>query len=258
MEAPTPRVLGVIPARLASTRLPRKVLLEIAGRPLLAWVHDVAQAACKAGELDAVVVATDSVEVQNLCHREHWRCEMTSPDLASGTDRLQVVAERIPADIYVNIQGDEPLLEPDHIRALLRPFAKPHVEVTTLKVLCSTTNERNPNAVKVVTALDGRALYFSRATIPFNRDENAAAVYWKHIGLYAYRRTALAAFAHLAPGVLEQTERLEQLRLLENGISLYVEPTEIDTVGVDTHEDLRAVEAILRSRHQPPPTEQSS
>lgn len=243
-------VLGVIPARLNSTRLPRKVLREIAGRPLLAWVHDVAETARRAGELDAVVIATDSTEVEDLCNREGWHCEMTSPDLVSGTDRLEVVAQRIPADIYVNIQGDEPLLEPDHIRALLRPFAKPGVEATTLKVLCSAANERNPNAVKVVTALDGRALYFSRATIPFNRDENAPATYWKHIGLYAYRRAALSTFARLEPGVLETTERLEQLRLLENGISLYVEATEIDTVGVDTHEDLHAVEAILRDRYQ--------
>ncbi len=241
-------VLGVIPARLASTRLPRKVLREIAGRPLLAWVHDAANAARQAGELDDVVVATDSPEVEELCRREGWRCERTSPDLQSGTDRLEAVAVRIPAKIYVNIQGDEPLLELDHIRALLRPFAKPGVEVTTLKVLCTEGNERNPHAVKVVTALDGRALYFSRATIPYNRDETAPAVYWKHIGLYAYRRAALARFAHLQPSVLEQTERLEQLRFLENGMSLYVEPTEIDTVGVDTHEDLHAVEAILLSR----------
>ena len=250
IEAPARSVLGVIPARLASTRLPRKVLREIAGRPLLAWVYDVAEAARQAGELNAVVIATDSTEVEQLCRREGWPCEMTSPDLASGTDRLEVVAQRIPADIYVNIQGDEPLLEPDHIRALLRPFAIPGADVTTLKVLCSTANERNPNAVKVVTAHDGRALYFSRATIPYNRDENAPVTYWKHIGLYAYRRTALAKFAQLQPGVLEQTERLEQLRLLENGISLYVEATDIDTVGVDTHEDLRAVEAILTGRSQ--------
>lgn len=243
-------MLGVIPARLASTRLPRKVLREIAGRPLLAWVYDVAAAAQDSGALDGIVVATDSTEVEDLCRREGWSCEMTSPDLKSGTDRLEVVAQRRPADIYVNIQGDEPLLEPAHIHALLRPFALPGVDVTTLKVLCSTVNERNPNAVKVVTAVDGRALYFSRATIPFNRDEDAPAIYWKHIGLYAYRRAALASFAGLRPGVLEQTERLEQLRLLENGLSLYVEPTEIDTVGVDTHEDLRAVEAILRGRKQ--------
>ena len=237
-------VLGVIPARLASTRLPRKVLREIAGRPLLAWVYEAAQ---RVPELDRLVVATDAVQVQELCEREGWPCEMTSPELASGSDRLQVVAQRIAAEIYVNIQGDEPLLEPEHIQALLRPFRQPHVDVTTLKVLCTEENQRNPNAVKVVTAADGRALYFSRATIPYDMDDRGA-VYWKHIGLYAYRRAALERFSHLRPSVLEQTERLEQLRFLENGISLYVESTTLDTVGVDTMEDLRAVEQILLSR----------
>ena len=238
-------VLGVIPARLASTRLPRKVLREIAGRPLLAWVYE---AASRIPELNRLVVATDADEVCALCKREGWPCEMTSPELASGTDRLHAVAERIPAAIYLNIQGDEPLLEAEHIRALLRPFHKPEVEVTTLKVLCTEENRRNPHAVKVVTALDGRALYFSRATIPYDRDDTGRAVYWKHIGLYAYRRAALARFSHLRPSLLEASEKLEQLRFLENGITVYVEPTERDTVGVDTMEDLHAVEALLRMR----------
>lgn len=243
-EARSVGVLGVIPARLASTRLSRKVLRQVAGRPLLAWVYE---AALRAKELDRVVIATDADEVMALCEREGWPCEMTSPDLQSGTDRIQAIAQYLTAEIYVNIQGDEPLLEPEHVRALLRPFRQPHVEVTTLKVLCSAANERNPNAVKVVTAADGRALYFSRATIPYDRD-GAGATYWKHLGLYAYRRAALDRFPHLQPSVLEQTERLEQLRFLENGVSLYVEATEIDTVGVDTIEDLAAVEAILRKR----------
>lgn len=235
-------VLGVIPARLGSTRLPRKVLREIAGKPLLTWVYE---AAMRCTELDRVVVATDAEEVMALCKREGWPCEMTSTELPSGTDRLHAVAERIPAEIYVNIQGDEPLLRAEHVRALLRPFREKHVEVTTLKVRCTAENERNPNAVKVVTAVDGRALYFSRATIPFDRD-GSGATYWKHIGLYAYRWAALARFPHLRPSLLEQTERLEQLRFLENGVSVYVEATEIDTVGVDTPEDLERVAAILQ------------
>lgn len=238
-------VLGVIPARLASTRLPRKVLREIAGRPLLAWVY---QAALQCAELDRVVIATDADEVMRLCEREGWPCEMTSPELASGTDRLHAVAQRILAEIYVNVQGDEPMLRPEHVRALLRPFRDRHVDVTTLKVRCTEENVRNPNAVKVVTAADGRALYFSRATIPFDRDGRGGAAYWKHIGLYAYRRAALERFPALAPSLLEATERLEQLRFLENGLSVYVEPTEIDTVGVDTEEDLLRVEAMLRAR----------
>ena len=249
------RTLGVIPARLASTRLPRKVLREIAGRPMLAWVYDAARA-CP--QLDALIVATDSEEVAALCRANNWPVQLTSPDLPSGSDRVHAVSEQIDADIYINIQGDEPMLKPEHIASLLAPFglngkAHPHVEVSTLKVLCTPENITNPNAVKVVTAADGRALYFSRATIPYDRDGNdrdpsGTAVYWKHIGLYAYRKAALARFPSLSPSMLERTEKLEQLRFLENGFSLYVEPTDYDTVGVDTEEDLKRVEQILLSR----------
>ncbi len=239
------RTLGVIPARLASTRLPRKVLREIAGRPMLGWVYEAARA-CP--QLDEVLIATDSDEVAELCQRHGWPTMMTSPTLQSGSDRVHAVAQLHPAEIYVNIQGDEPLLRPEHITALLKPFAQPHVDVTTLKVLCTPENIHNPNAVKVVTALDGRALYFSRATIPYNRDGGPQPPIWKHIGLYGYRAAALKRFHTLAPSQLEQTERLEQLRLLENGLTLYVEPTPFDTVGVDTDEDLQRVEAILKAR----------
>jgi 3-deoxy-manno-octulosonate cytidylyltransferase (CMP-KDO synthetase) len=238
-------VLGVIPARLASTRLARKVLRTIAGRPMLAWVYE-AVTACP--QLDRVVIATDSNEVAELCRQNNWPVQLTSADLPSGTDRVHAIAQQIPADIYVNIQGDEPLLKPEHLTALLRPFAQPQVEVSTLKVLCTPENIANPNAVKVVTAADGRALYFSRATIPYNRDarDNKEPQYWKHIGLYAYRKAALQRFPTLPPSTLEQTERLEQLRFLENGIDIYVEPTDFDTIGVDTEEDLHRVEALLR------------
>src|SRR5271169_3198077 len=159
-------VLGVIPARLASTRLARKVLRIIAGRPMLAWVFEAASA-CP--QLDRVVIATDSDEVAALCRQNSWPVQLTSADLPSGTDRVHAVAQQIPADIYINIQGDEPLLKPEHLTALLRPFTQPQVEVTTLKVLCAPENINNPNAVKVVTAADGQALYFSRSTIPYNR-----------------------------------------------------------------------------------------
>jgi 3-deoxy-manno-octulosonate cytidylyltransferase (CMP-KDO synthetase) len=241
---PMPKTLGVIPARLASTRLPRKILRSIAGRPMLAWVYEAARA-CP--QLDDVVVATDAEEIAALCRANGWPVELTSPDLPSGTDRVHAIAQRLPAEIYVNIQGDEPLLQPEHLTALLAPFSHPHVDVTTLKVLCTAANIANPNAVKVVTAADGRALYFSRATIPYDRDQTHPE-YWKHIGLYAYRRDALNRFAAMPPSPLERTERLEQLRLLENGFNLYVAPTPFDTIGVDTEEDLHRVEAFLRAR----------
>jgi 3-deoxy-manno-octulosonate cytidylyltransferase (CMP-KDO synthetase) len=247
--APKPYVLGVIPARLASTRLPRKVLLPVAGEPLLAWVYRAARA-CPG--LDEVVVAADSSEVEEVCARYGLPCLMTSPELPSGTDRLHAVAQSRsklrPADIYVNIQGDEPLLRPEHIAALLAPFAQPQVEVTTLKVRCAPGEIADPNAVKVVTAADGRALYFSRAAIPYDRDRAGDVPYWKHLGLYAYRAAALERFASLPPSPLERTERLEQLRLLEAGIALYVGETEFDTIGVDTAADLQRVEAVLQAR----------
>jgi 3-deoxy-manno-octulosonate cytidylyltransferase (CMP-KDO synthetase) len=240
------RILGVIPARLASTRLSRKVLRQVAGRPLLAWVVEAARA-CP--QLDSVLVATDSPEVADLCHGLNVPVELTSADLASGTDRIHAVAQLHNADIYVNIQGDEPLLRPDHIAALLRPFAHAHVDVSTLKVPCTPENIANPNAVKVVTASDGCALYFSRATIPYHRDaSDPTPQYWKHIGLYAYRKAALNLFPTLPPSTLERTERLEQLRFLENGLHLYVEPTDYDTIGVDTEADLLLVEQLLRQR----------
>jgi 3-deoxy-manno-octulosonate cytidylyltransferase (CMP-KDO synthetase) len=238
-------VLGVIPARLASTRLARKVLRTIAGRPMLAWVYEAASA-CP--QLDRVVIATDSEEVAELCLQNNWPVQLTPADLPSGTDRVHAIAQQIPADIYVNIQGDEPLLKPEHLTALLRPFTQPQVEVSTLKVLCTPENIANPNAVKVVTAADGRALYFSRATIPYDRDARVgnAPQYWKHIGLYAYRKATLQRFPTLPTSPLEQTERLEQLRFLDNGIDIHVEPTDFDTIGVDTEEDLHRVEALLR------------
>jgi 3-deoxy-manno-octulosonate cytidylyltransferase (CMP-KDO synthetase) len=241
------RTLGVIPARIGSTRLPRKVLRPLLGRPLLAWV---VEAALRCPQLDGVIVATDSDEVRELCTENNWQCQMTDSALPSGTDRMRAVALEREAALYVNIQGDEPLLQPEHIAALLRPFELgPHVECTTVKTACTPENITNPNAVKVVTALDGRALYFSRTTIPYDRDGAGNATYWKHLGLYAYRRPALLRFGTLAPTPLEQSERLEQLRLLENGLTLYVEPVDFDTIGVDTEADIPRVEALLRERH---------
>jgi 3-deoxy-manno-octulosonate cytidylyltransferase (CMP-KDO synthetase) len=208
---------------------------------MLAWVWEAARA-CP--QLDDLLVATDSEEIADLCRENGWSCRLTSSTLPSGTDRVYAISQLVDADIYVNVQGDEPLLKPEHLTALLRPFAKPQVEVSTLKVLCTPENIHNPNAVKVVTAADGRALYFSRSTIPYNRDGNPAQ-YWKHIGLYAYRKAALQRFPVLPSSTLEHTEQLEQLRFLENGVSLYVEPTPFDTIGVDTEEDLRLVESLL-------------
>jgi 3-deoxy-manno-octulosonate cytidylyltransferase (CMP-KDO synthetase) len=161
---------------------------------------------------------------------------------------VREVALTLDADVYVNIQGDEPTLTADFFPPLLELFDRPEVEVATLAVTCPREEWTNPNAVKVVTALDGRALYFSRATIPFDRDGAGYTGYRKHLGIYAYRKAALERFASLAPSPLEKIEKLEQLRLLENGIAIYVADAPRDTIGVDTEEDLQQAEAILRGR----------
>jgi 3-deoxy-manno-octulosonate cytidylyltransferase (CMP-KDO synthetase) len=242
-EAARERIVAIIPARLASTRLPGKVLRPIAGVPMLGWVY---RAALACPQLDQVLIATDSPEVVAFADSQGWPSFMTSTTLASGTDRVNAVANLVDADIYVNVQGDEPLLRPEHIDSLLRPFTRTDAEVTTLSTPCTPQEINDPNAVKVVTTNDGRALYFSRATIPYQRGTPLTPR--KHIGIYAYRKAALRRFAELPPSPLESVERLEQLRLLEEGISIHVAPTLFNTIGVDTEEDLLAVERILRER----------
>ncbi len=239
------RIAGVIPARLSSTRLSRKVLRMIAGRPMVEWVW---RAATDSGLMDPVVVATDSDEVAAACRQRSIPVAMTSAECPSGSDRVRQVARQIEADIYVNIQGDEPTLTADFFPPLLALFDRPEVEVATLAVRCPPEEFADPNAVKVVTALDGRALYFSRATIPFDRDGAGFSAYRKHLGIYAYRKAALERFAALPPSPLERIERLEQLRLLENGIALYVAEAPGDTIGVDTEADLERAEAVLTGR----------
>jgi 3-deoxy-manno-octulosonate cytidylyltransferase (CMP-KDO synthetase) len=237
------KIAAVIPARLASTRMQRKVLREIAGRPMVEWVW---RSAAQSGLMDPVVVATDSDEVAAVCRARGIPVEMTSPDCLSGSDRVREVARRIDADVYVNIQGDEPMLTPEFFPPLLALFDRPEVQVGTLAVRCPPHEVAVPDAVKVVTAIDGRALYFSRSTIPFDRDSQGFAGYRKHLGIYAYRKNALERFAELPPGNLERVERLEQLRLLENGIDIYVAAAPHDTIGVDTEEDLARAEAELK------------
>ena len=209
---------------------------------MLARVYEAARA-CK--KLDDVVVATDAEEIMAVCQKHGWRAEMTSSAHRSGTDRVHEVSERVVADVYVNVQGDEPLARPEHIDALLAPMKDAKIMVSTVKTPCAPEDVNNPNAVKVVTDKDERALYFSRSTIPFDRDGSNKVQYFKHLGFYAYRKSALDQFCKLPESQLERSERLEQLRFLENGIPIYVAETQYDTVGVDTEEDLRRVEKIL-------------
>jgi 3-deoxy-manno-octulosonate cytidylyltransferase (CMP-KDO synthetase) len=238
------KAIAVIPARLASTRLPRKVLREIAGKPLIGLVYEAVRSSPLLAE---VIIATDSAEIMQVCRKHGWNAQMTSPAHRSGTERVHEISGREAADVYINVQGDEPLVRPEHIATLLQVMENSSASVGTLMTPAAEADIPNPNAVKVVTDLNGRALYFSRATIPFDRDGTRPR-YFKHLGLYAYRKPALDRFVTLPESSLEKSERLEQLRFLDNGISIYVGETPHDSVGVDTEEDLQRVIEILQQR----------
>lgn len=235
------KIVAVIPARLASTRLPRKMLREIAGAPLLAWVYKGVR---RCSSVDQVIVATDSDEIMRFCQQQGFVARMTSAAHRSGTERVHEISTAVPADVYLNVQGDEPLTRPEHIDSLIAVMQGAGVEVGTLKTPAAQVDINNPSAVKVVTDSVGRALYFSRATIPFDRD-GAHPPYYKHLGFYGYRKNALDKFVGWPESSLERCERLEQLRFLENGVPIYVAETPFDTVGVDTEEDVQRVEEIL-------------
>ncbi len=237
------KVVAVIPARLASTRLPRKMLREIAGIPLLAWVY---RGVRRCSSLDQVIVATDSDEILRFCEQQGFVARMTSGAHRSGTERVHEISTAIAADVYLNVQGDEPLTRHEHIESLIAVMRDAAVEVGTLKTPAAEVDVNNPSAVKVVTDSAGRALYFSRATIPHDRD-GVGPRYYKHLGFYGYRKAALDRFVGWPESALERSERLEQLRFVENGVPIYVAETPFDTVGVDTEEDVRRVEEIMRS-----------
>jgi 3-deoxy-manno-octulosonate cytidylyltransferase (CMP-KDO synthetase) len=253
-------VVGVIPARMESVRLPGKVLRPICGRPM---VHHVFERASACRYLTELWVATDSQQVHDYCTGNQIPVLMTSPDHRSGTERIHEVMQmqakqKQPADIYVNVQGDEPMLQSTHLDLLIEPFVgNMMTQVTTLKTPLSPGEAQNPNVVKVVTDGRGKALYFSRAAIPFRHHPCLASPgspnlswnfpYFKHLGLYAYRPEALDHYACLPVSPLEETERLEQLRFLENGIPIRVSETSFDTIGVDTEEDFEVVTRYFES-----------
>lgn len=238
------KAIAVIPARLASIRLPRKMLREITGKPLIGVVYEAVRSSPL---LEQVIVATDSKEIFDVCAQHGWTVQMTSGGHRSGTERVHEVSGRMPADVYINVQGDEPLTRAEHIATLLQVMKNPAALVGTVMTPAPVEDIPNPNAVKVVTDSGGRALYFSRATIPFDRD-GIRPRYFKHLGLYAYRKAALDRFVTLPESSLEKSERLEQLRFLENGIPIFVGETPFDSVGVDTEQDLQRVIEIFSRR----------
>jgi 3-deoxy-manno-octulosonate cytidylyltransferase (CMP-KDO synthetase) len=244
------RVLGIIPARYASTRFPGKPLAEIGGKPLIQHVVE----RCRLAQvLSEVIVATDDdriyAAVEKFC-----RVEMTRSDHPSGSDRIAEVAARLDCDAVVNIQGDEPRIDPRVIDQVARALASAEMS-TAATPIRNVADYDNPNVVKVVVTRAGRALYFSRRTIPYVRDAASGSVdeqlaafpFLKHLGIYGYRRETLLRLVSLPVSALEAAEKLEQLRALDNGIAMAVLVVESDSVGVDVPEDIQQVEALLRS-----------
>jgi len=241
------RPVAIIPARWASTRFPGKPLALLAGRPL---VLHVLEACRRSGAFSEVIVATDDGRIAAAVRGAGGRAEETSPDHASGTDRVAEVAARLPgndADVVVNVQGDEPLVHPESLRALVAVFEDSAVEMATLIRPLDEDERRRPEVVKAVVDFKADALYFSRADLPFSRG-GAAVDRWAHLGLYGYRRAILARLARLSPTPLERSEALEQLRALEHGIRIRCIRTAFRSVGVDTPEDLARAEALLSGR----------
>jgi len=236
------KVIAAIPARLGSTRLPRKMLREINGRPLVLWVYDAVR---RCTRLNDVILATDSEEILQTCSKHGCNVRMTSDRHRSGTERVHEISQNIVADVYINVQGDEPMVRPEQIDTIIELMTRSEIMVGTLKTPAKAEDVGNPNAVKVVTDSNGKALYFSRATIPFDRD-GTHPKYFKHLGIYAYRKQALDRFVSLPESSLERAERLEQLRFLENGIPIYAAETPFDSIGVDTEEDFQRVQALLK------------
>ena len=239
--------VGIIPARYASSRFEGKPLANLLGKPMVQHVYE---SACRAKTLDEVIVATDDQRIYDAVIKFGGNVQMTGP-CATGTERVAVVAEQLNCDIVANIQGDEPLLEPIQIDIMLQPFIeRPEVQVCTLKQRVETvTDYRDVNVVKVVTNLQGDALYFSRGSIPgrISEDELHKFPVYRHVGLYAYRRKQLLAFTQWNSTPYELTEGLEQLRFLEHGIPIHVVETDTLLIGVDVPADLERVKQILET-----------
>lgn len=239
-------ILGIIPARLKSTRLPRKMLADICGKPLICRTYENAR---RAKLLDDVIVAADSKEIFDVVLNSGGKAVMTSRAHQSGSDRVAEAARKyknFSAEIIVNIQGDEPLLKPSVIDAAIKVLlADPTCQISTVASRITREEVTNPSISKVVIDNNGRALYFSRSPIPHERKPHAQ--YLGHIGLYAFRRDFLFKFTKMLPSPLEQTECLEQLRILENGYPIKVALVESDIIGVDTQEDLDKVRVIFKN-----------
>jgi 3-deoxy-manno-octulosonate cytidylyltransferase (CMP-KDO synthetase) len=240
------KILGVIPARFSSSRFPGKVLAQISSKPMLQHVYERAS---QARYLSSTMIATDDERIYQVARSFGATVRMTRRDHPSGTDRVAEAAAAENAEIIVNIQGDEPLIDPAAIDAAILPVLhEPSLVMGTLKKRIEDPAEiTNPNVVKVVTDRNGDAIYFSRCPIPYVRDPRPGALHYKHIGLYVYRRDFLLGYSELPVGPLEEAERLEQLRALENSYHIRVVETEYESLGVDTPDDLERVARLFEA-----------
>lgn len=233
------KIIAIIPARWASTRFPGKVLADINGRPMLQHVYErVAQVSL----LDDILIACDCENVMRVAQQFGAKTVMTSDKHPSGSDRIAEVVQNIEADIVINVQGDEPLIDPSVIDALISVLKQESecVMATVIKRIDNEDDLNNSNVVKVVIDNNDYALYFSRSLVPFNRD-NEDVTYYRHLGIYAYRKNFLLKYVTLPQSNLERIEKLEQLRVLENGYKIKTIKTNMETIGVDTIEDLKKV-----------------
>jgi 3-deoxy-manno-octulosonate cytidylyltransferase (CMP-KDO synthetase) len=236
--------VAVIPARFASSRLPGKALADIGGKPMIEHVY---RRTALARSVESVIVVTDDERIYRSVQAFGGIARMTSPSHQSGTDRIAEIASEVSASLIVNVQGDEPLIEPAMIDEAVAPFSNDSTLMmsTLRRRIDDETDRHNPNVTKVVVDKDDFALYFSRAPIPFVRPGSPAAPAWRHVGLYVYRRECLMKLAALPPTETEKSEALEQLRALEHGIRIKVVETQFDSIGVDTAEDLAHVRAVF-------------
>ena len=240
------KIIGVIPARYQSSRFPGKPLALILDKPMIWWVY---QQCMKVGELDEVYVATDDQRIFDTCEQLGMHVVMTSDQCHTGTDRVGEVAAKVDGDLFVNIQGDEPLIEPQMIRDIIGIFNDPAVYYGSLrKQITDEAEIQAPSTVKVVVDKNEDALYFSRSVIPSNVKDGKLARVYRHVGIYAYKRDFLMTFIQLPPAELEAGEGLEQLRALENGYKRRVHETQFDTIGVDLPEHIAMVEELIRAR----------
>ena len=247
-------IVCVIPARYASSRFPGKPLALIDGKPMIQWVY---RRAMRCSNISRVFVATNDTRIAAACAAFSAPVVMTAPDLPSGTDRVYAAIKDLDVDVVINMQGDEPFVRPDLLDELAALFADEQIQIATpIKKINSTSDLNDPNLVRVVRDVDGNALYFSRASIPFSRgiDDSGERLkrhtFYKHIGIYAYRKNILAELTHLRESSLEKTERLEQLRFLENGFRIYTHITSYESISIDTPHDLEQANQQIKTKKE--------